>query len=125
MGHVLSERNVGKHDRLAFAIAAAGLTFDKTVKFEGEELVYFLLECYDATNAVTRTVSIIDANTVTVWTDGTARADNSKNSIPVFITDGVTKSLGLPLDGTYTVRITLSDVAGGTGGTDYLTLFVK
>lgn len=114
MGLVLSRRTCGKHPRTAYAIAAAGTTFDATFKPEGEVLTRYILECYDATNAVTRTLSIIDANSITIWT-GAAHADAANYSIPVDV----------DLDGTYTFRITLSGVAGGTGGTDYLTLFTR
>ncbi len=102
-----------KSDRTAYAIAATGTTYDASFTFGGNVLTRYVLECYDATNAVTRTLSIIDANSITVWS-GSAHADASKNSIPVDV----------ELCGTYTFRITLSGVAGGTG-TDYLTLYLR
>ena len=114
MGRVLSRRTCGKHPRKSYAIAAAGTTFDATFNLEGEVLTRYILECYDATNAVTRTLSIIDANSITIWS-GAAHADAANYSIPVDI----------ELDGTYTFRITLSGAAGGTGGTDNLTLFTR
>ncbi len=123
MGHVLSTNSCGKHPRKSVTIAASGTTFDTTVNFDNEILAYFLLECYDSDGNRTRTLSIIDENSITVWTD-VARNDNGNYMVPVMVTDGTNYVLGLPLSGTYTVRITLSGAAGGTGGTDYITLFV-
>ena len=114
MGNVLSRRTCGKHPRTSYAIAATGTTFDATFIFEGEVLTRYILECYDSTGDRTRTLSIIDANSVTIFT-GAAHADAANYSVPVDV----------DLDGTYTLRITLSGVAGGTGGVDYLTIFTR
>lgn len=103
-----------KRSRTAIAIAASGTSFTQSYTFEGEVLTRYLLECYDATAVATRTLSIVDANSKTIWT-GAAHTDASTNSIPVDI----------ELDGVYTFTITLDTAATGTGGTDYLTLFTR
>ena len=94
--------------RTAYAIAATGTAFDNTFVFSGDVFSGYILECYDSTNNVTRTLSIIDSNSVTVWS-GAAHVDAANTGlVPVDI----------DLDGTYTFRLTLSGAAGGTGGTD-------
>src|SRR3972149_9002126 len=95
--------------RTPIPIIATGTTFDTKVTFYGEVATRYILECYNSTGDRTRTLSFIDANLVTVWS-GAAHADAGNYSVPIDV----------ELDGDYTVRITLSDVAGDTG-TDYLT----
>ncbi len=102
-----------KRSRTAYSIAATGTTFDNTFEFEGEVLTQYILELYNSTGDRTRTLSIIDANSVTVKTFA-AHADAGNYPIPCDV----------DLDGKYTFRLTLSDVAGDTG-TDYLTLLTR
>jgi len=109
-----THRSCGKFPRQAYAIAATGTEFDVTYAVDGNILTRYILECYDSTGNRTRTLSIIDENSVTIFT-GSAHADDGDYSVPVDI----------ELDGVYTFRITLSGAAGGTGGTDYLTLMVR
>jgi hypothetical protein len=102
--------------RTAVSIAATGTTFDTTVaKYEGV-ITRYILEVPNYTNDVTTTLSIIDANSVTIFA-GAAHAKNANYSIPVDV----------EVDGsqTYTLRLTLSGAAGGTGGTAYITLYLR
>lgn len=110
----MPKRTCSRDARRPYSIAATGTTFDSTVVFAGKVLTRYILECYDSTGDSTRTLSIIDENSVTIWS-GAAHGDAANYSVPVDI----------ELDGTYTFRITLSGVAGGTGGIDYLTLMVR
>lgn len=102
-----------KRGRTSYSILATGTTFDNTFAFKGEILTRYILELYDSTGDKTRTLSIIDANSITVFT-GAAHADAANYSIPVDV----------DLDGKYTFRLTLSAAAGDTG-TDRLTLFTR
>ena len=104
-----------KRSRTAYSLLTSGTTFDNTFVFEGEVLTRYVLECADTTSNRTRTLSIIDANSITVFT-GAAHADNANYSIPCDV----------ELDGTYTFRLTLSGTTGDAGTiTDYLTLFSR
>lgn len=103
-----------KSPRHLFSILAVGTTFDWIgVIFDGNILTRYVLEVANYTDAVTTTLSIIDANSVTIYT-GAAHAENANYSIPVDV----------ELVGTYTFRLTLSAVASGVA-TDYLTLFTR
>ena len=89
--------------RTAVAIAAAGTDFDTALTVTGSRATRYILELPDyTTGSPTTTLSIIDANSVTVFT-GAAHAENAKYSIPIDV----------ELVGTYTLRLTLSGVAGG------------
>ena len=103
-----------KSIRYNYLITAAGTTFDKPgVTFDGDILTRYILQCGDTTNDVTRTLSIIDVNSITIYT-GAAHADAANYSIPVDV----------ELCGTYTFRLTLSGAAGNIVN-DYLTLFLR
>lgn len=104
---------VEKIPRKAIAIAATGTSFTTTITYKGV-LTRYLLECFDATNAVTRTLTLVDENSITIFT-GAAHADNGNYSVPIDV----------EIDGTYTVTITLSGAAGGSGGTDYITFWLR
>jgi hypothetical protein len=120
MGHVLSSRSIGKHPRVALSVLTTGLTIDTSFIFEGEFLIDYLLECFNESgNTPARSISIIDENSVVVYAGPT----HSNNGNYLYGPTG-----GIPLDGKYTVRETLSGGASGgsagTSGTDHLTLFV-
>jgi len=103
-----------KSPRHIYEILATGTTFDwEGVIYEGHVLTRYVLELGDTTNNVTRTLSIIDENGVTIWS-GAAHADAGNNSVPVDV----------ELAGRYRFRLTLSGAAGNVVY-DYLTLFVR
>lgn len=88
--------------RAAVSIAATGTTFDTTL-IAGARATRYILELPDyTTGSPTTTLSIIDANSVTVFA-GAAHAENANYSIPIDV----------ELVGTYTIRLTLSGAAGG------------
>jgi hypothetical protein len=122
MGHVVSSSSTRKHPRVAVPIGGTagvagsyGATADMAMQFDGELLTRWVYELYQSNNGLTRTLSIIDENGVTVYT-GPAHTDNTKSS---YAPTG-----GVELDGTYTVRL-LQSAGGATAGIDYLTLFVR
>jgi len=100
-------------ERTTISVDATTLTYDTTVDTKGTGVIFshYVLEVANYTNAVTTTLSIINANSVTVWT-GAAHDENANYSVPTDV----------DLKGSYTFRLTLSGVSGGTG-TDYLTCF--
>jgi hypothetical protein len=98
--------------RTAVTIAATGVTFDVTFVTQGMRATRYILECPDMTGNGTTTLSIIDANSVTVYS-GAAHAEATNASVPIDV----------ELAGTYTLRLTLSIAAGGSGATAYLTIF--
>jgi hypothetical protein len=97
--------------RRSITIAATGTTFDVSLTSPGECGTRYILECPDMVGNGTITLSVIDANSKTIY-NGAAHAENSTYSIPI----------DLELVGTYTLRLTLSVAAGGTGATAYLTI---
>lgn len=64
-------------------------------------------------NSITFTLSLVDANNVTIFT-GAAHAENGNYSVPIDV----------EIDGIYTVKLTLSNAAGSTG-TAYVTFWVR
>lgn len=98
--------------RTSITIAATGTTFDYTISTGGARITRYILELPDYTTGTpTTTLSIIDVNSITVFT-GAAHAENANYSIPVDI----------ELIGYYTLRLTLSGASGGAT-TVPLTLF--
>lgn len=97
--------------RAAVTIIATGTTFDTAIYVNGARATRYILECPNMTGDGTTTLSVIDANSVTVYT-GVAHAENANYSIPIDV----------ELVGTYTLRLTLSIAAGGTGATAYITI---
>ena len=98
--------------RTAFSIAATGTTFDTNLIISrGKRATRYILELPNYTTGTpTTTLSIIDANSVTIFT-GSAHAENANYSIPI----------DLELVGLYILRLTLSGEAGGIT-TAYLTI---
>lgn len=102
---------VSKLARTAIPIAASGQSFTYPLIHTGI-ITRYLLELPDV-NTITFTLSFVDANSKTIWT-GAAHAENGTYSVPC----------NIEIDGKYTVTLTLSNVAGGSGGTAYLTMWV-
>ena len=103
---------VSKIGRTPIAIAATGTDFYFYLTHVGV-LTRYLLELPDV-NTITFTLSLIDENSKTIWS-GAAHAENGSYSVPIDV----------EIDGKYKVDLTLSNVAGGTGGTAYLTFWVR
>ncbi len=106
---------ISKSDRVAYAIAATGTTFDHT--FDGcGILARYVLEIPQYTNStITTTLSLIDSNSVTIYTGAAHTSVTATNySIPIDI----------DVYGGYTVRLTLSNVAGGAGNA-YVTFLMR
>jgi hypothetical protein len=116
MGHVLGQSSVRKHPKMAFIYGGAtGTSGSASVEFEGETLIQALLTNYNSLAALTRSLIILDADGVTAYNAGGVGDAQSTLWAPTG---------GIALDGVYTVKL-LQSAAGATGGTDYLTLFVK
>lgn len=81
----------------------------------GDLLRQYTVSLANSTGDQTRTLSILDANSVTVWAS-TAITDSTA------LTRLLPTSEQVILDGTYTVKWTLSDVNQTTGAIDYYTL---
>lgn len=105
---------ISKTARTAIVVAATGTTFDWTSLTLTAVATRYILELPNYTNTITTTLSIIDANTVTVYS-GAAHAQNANYSVPIDV----------EMVGTYTVRLTVSGVAGAGGGTAYVTLMLR
>lgn len=82
--------------------------------FENGIITNYTLVCPNFTNAVTSTLSILDDDGVTIWT-GDAKNENATYLV---------SSLSVPVDKGYTLKATLSGVAGAGGGTVVAKLFV-
>lgn len=107
-----SGRQVGTWlPRTAVTIAASGTTFNTTFTTNGMRATRYILECPNMTGNGTTTLSIINANSVTIYT-GAAHAESTNYSVPIDV----------ELVGTYTLRLTLS-IAAGDATTAYLTIF--
>lgn len=104
---------VTKSPRKGVAIAATGTSFTFTLQGRGV-ITRYLLECFDSSGDRTRTLSLVDENSKTIFS-GAAHADNASYSVPTDI----------EIDGKYTVTLTLSGAAGGSGGTDYVTFWLR
>jgi len=98
--------------RATVTLAQAGTTFDTVVSSPGARATRYVMECPNMTGNGTSTLSIVDANSVTVYT-GAAHPETVNYSIPIDV----------ELVGTYTFRWTLSIATGDVGGVaGYLTV---
>lgn len=86
--------------------------------FQEGVLFFALADLPNFTNAITGALSIENKNSDEIYTKGSL-AKNTKTKINV-CSDGN----DVPLADTSTVKLTLSGVAGGSGGTAYITLYV-
>lgn len=110
---VIVAKLITKSPRKSVAVAATGTSF--TFTFEGRGVITrYLLEVPDVAASTTFTLSMVDENSITIFT-GAAHAENANYSVPCDI----------EIDGRYTVTLTLNQVAGGTGGTVYVTFWVR
>lgn len=110
---VVVEKKVTKSPRKAVTIAATGTSF--TFTFEGRGVITrYLLEAPDVASSTTFTLSLVDENSITIFT-GSAHAENANHSVPCDV----------EIDGRYTVTLTLNQAAGGTGGTAYVTFWLS
>ncbi len=97
--------------RTAKTINAGDLTFDIAFpSTPGVRVTRYILECPNTLGGGTMTLSFIDVNSIPVFT-GAAHAENTNPSIPIDV----------ELIGAYTLRLTLSVVAGDVT-TAHLTL---
>lgn len=104
VGH--SFNDIGK---VTIACAAAGTSFTGTFSTDKGFLTCMTVVTPNFTNNVTTTVTITDANSNVVYVSSALARDT---------TTAINNALGaLPLvSGTVTITLTLSGVAGGTGG---------
>ncbi len=93
-------------------ILASGTSFDINIDPGQVRATRLILEVPNYANAVTTTLSFINANGIIVFTSA-AHARNANYSIPI----------DLELVGAYTMRLTLSGAAGGSTLIAYVTLF--
>jgi len=106
--------------RIPLAFGAAETTKTFTLKGLRGTLFSILLEAFDSTNNVTRTVAITDLNSKTLFSKGTL-SDATTTLIAVRLGE----SKDVPMNGlNKTLTVTLSGVPGGSGGTDYVTVWV-
>ena len=116
---VITDREkVTKSPRKGVAIAAAGGTTALTFTMEGRGvLTRYILELPIMASAPTITLSLVDENSVTIFT-GAAHASSA----------GALANFSVPIDveinGKYTVTLTPSG-SSGTVATIYLTFFVR
>jgi len=107
------DKLITKTPRKAVTIAATGTSF--TFTLEGRGIISrYLLEAPDVAASTTFTLSLVDANSITIFT-GAAHAENGNYSVPCDI----------EIDGRYTVTLTLNQAAGGTGGTAQVTFWLR
>lgn len=107
-------QQVEKVGRFTIAIAATGTSFTQVLpKNLKGVLTRYLLELPNVAS-ITFTLSLVDENSKTVWT-GAAHAENDTYSVPIDV----------EVCGKLTATLTLSNVAGGTGGTAYLTFWKR
>ena len=97
-----------------FEFAATGTELT-TLICENGYLTDYVLTVPNFTNNVTATLSILDDNDVTIWT-GDAKARNAT---------AVVNSLTVPVDRNFTLKCTLSGVAGGSGGDVVAQTFIQ
>ena len=96
--------------RTAITIAAAGVTHDITTTRLNALATRYILECPNMDGNGDTTLSIIDANSKTVWS-GAAHPETNTYSVPI----------DFELVGAYTLRLTVT-IAAGTAATAYLTI---
>jgi uncharacterized protein (DUF1786 family) len=101
--------------KFSFAFGATGTELT-AICHENGVCSSIILVTPSFTNVVTTTLSVLDQDGDTVWTDGTPRARGTTTLIG---------SLAIPFDRGYTVKATLSGAAGGSGGTAVAKLFIE
>jgi len=115
---VIVDKGLVKSPRKSVAIAAAGGTTPLTFTFEGRGVITrYLLELPIMASAPTITLSLVDENSITVFTGdahSSSASAKSNHSVPCDI----------EIDGRYTVTLTPSGNSG-TAATIYLTLFLR
>ena len=110
----LVEKEIGLVPRTPIAIAATGVTFNLALEDICGVATRYILEIPNyTTGSPTTTLSIINANGVTIYT-GPAFTEYANYSIPIDI----------ELIGDYTVRLTLSGAAGAETVV-YFTMFLS
>lgn len=97
----------------------ATVVYDINANFLKTTATRYVVECPNMTGNGTTTVSIVDANGVTVHT-GSAHNENANYSVALA---AQTTPYGWELDGSYIIRFTLSVAAGASGGTIYFTMY--
>ena len=111
--------------KTVFAVAAAGLTFDQPI-YESGCFNYMMLKTPDFTNDETTKITILDADGDVVWdmtemfVAGAGVAAQAKNTTVRYQFE-----FDIPVHHGWTLRTTLSGVAGGAGGTVKCMLAVK
>jgi len=105
-----------RSQRKGLAFTATSLTNSYTLQCNGQ-MNMALIEMPNFTNAITATLTISDENGVVIMNKASI-AENANTMLDA--TDDFDKAMA----GTYTVLITLSGVAGGTGGTVYTTFYL-
>lgn len=99
-------------DRTALAFTASSTENSFTINANAFTHT-IILETPDFTNAVTSTLSIENSNSVELYSES-GLAENTDHIM----------FAKRPLVGDNTVKVTLSGVAGGSGGTAYVTLYL-
>lgn len=103
-------------------------TFDatetvKSVKLSNNGFIKFLVfDLPNFTNAITGVVTILDKDGYTLYTSGSL-AENAIATAGASIGAAVTG--GIPVDYNYTMILTLSGAAGGTGGTAVVKAYIQ
>jgi hypothetical protein len=105
-----------RSQRKGLAFTSTSTTNSYTLQCNGQTNMV-LVEMPNFTNAITATLTVSDENGVTIMTKA-AIAENANTMLDA--TDDFDKAMA----GTYTVLITLSGAAGGTGGTVYTTFYL-
>ena len=107
----MDEHLVQKIPRTLYTTLAA-TTVSKTISYRGV-LTRYLLEVPDLTGNWTTTLSLVDENSIIIFT-GAAHAESGNYSVPIDV----------EIDGTYTVTLTFSGTA--TAGENlYLTFWLR
>jgi len=114
-GHELSRYNLDDRVSIAITTTSSHLYAGDSLTKRGDLLRQYTIKLGDSTGDPTRTMSIVDSNSATVWAS-TAITDSTT------ITRLLPTSEQVILDGVYTVVWTLSTNSPTTGITDYYTL---
>lgn len=102
-----------------FAFTATSTTATQTVNENGF-VKMLIVDCDNLTNAVTLTVDIKDGDGYVVYT----KASIAENAI-TRVDELTTPALGeVPIDYKYTITVTLSGAAGGSGGNVDVMLYI-
>lgn len=101
--------------RHAFAVDATTLSYDSPALCNDGVVDSIILVCPNYTNNVTTHVSLVDDEGNVYYTS----AEKNRNATYLI------SSVLAPIDRSYKVRIVLSGVAGGSGGSSVVKLFVR